>query len=165
MALNAAEEPRKIQPKMMTAIVVRMSELRGTPRAGWTLAKKVEKGTPRSRAKAQVMRDEVVMMPHVAKRRQTRGKMSRHTAPSVCQEQYTIDSNLTLSLTGSVVCCGVENLQQRSRCTCVDGVNRSIAARNEKKDHEEDEASEDTNADAVYHDFWTFDRSIGLEVC
>jgi len=88
MALKAEEEPRKIQPKRITSAVVRMSELRGTPREGWTFAKVREKGRPRSRAKAQVIREEVVIMPVVAKRRQIRGKRRRTVAPE--DSQYKV---------------------------------------------------------------------------
>ena len=52
MALKATEEPRKMRPKMMTRIVVRMREFRGTPSVGMTREKKREKGRPPSRAKA-----------------------------------------------------------------------------------------------------------------
>lgn len=79
--MKAEEEPRKIQPKRMTRAVVRMREFRGTPREGWTFAKVREKGRPRSRANAQVMREDVVIMPVVAKRRQIRGKRRRTVAP------------------------------------------------------------------------------------
>ena len=48
IALKALLEPRKMQPKMMTRTVVRMSAFRGRSRRLWTLAKNLEKGTPLS---------------------------------------------------------------------------------------------------------------------
>ena len=46
------EEPKKIQPKMMTKIVVRYSAFRGSPSLLCTLAKNGDAGRPPSRAKA-----------------------------------------------------------------------------------------------------------------
>ena len=82
MALNALEEPRKIQPKMMTNPVVNNNALTGVSRAGCTLAKIRENGSPPSRAKAHVIRLEVDMIPIVAKRRQPSGNMSKQVAPA-----------------------------------------------------------------------------------
>lgn len=96
IALRALEEPRKMQPKIMTQTVVRRRAFRGTPRVGCTRAKTLEAGRPSSLrafssvwdtgagegwtlktdlAKAQVIRLLVVVMLRAAKRRQTSGKL------------------------------------------------------------------------------------------
>lgn len=70
------------KPKMMTRAVVKISALSGSPSLVLTFANKRENGSPRSLAKAYVMRLEVVIMPIVAKTRQIRGKIRRQTAPA-----------------------------------------------------------------------------------
>lgn len=75
MALKAEVEPRKTRPKISTKMVVRRRALRGTCRVGWMVERRVERGRPRSRAKAKVMRLEVVRMEIVAKRRQVSGNL------------------------------------------------------------------------------------------
>ena len=52
MALKALDEPRKMQPKMTTRTVVRMSAFRGISCFEWTFAKKRLAGSPPSLAKA-----------------------------------------------------------------------------------------------------------------
>jgi len=64
-----------MHPKMITRIVVRQSEFSGRPSFSCTLEKDLEYGTPPSRANAYVIREDVVMMEVVAKRRQTSGNM------------------------------------------------------------------------------------------
>ena len=83
MALNAELEPRKISPKMTTRATVKYRALRGSPSFGCTLAKTRLAGSPRSLAKAQVMRLLVVMMLTVAKTWHPSGKINRHTAPAL----------------------------------------------------------------------------------
>ena len=80
--MNALLEPRKIHPKIIVKTVVRIKALSGWPSLVCTLAKSLDAGSPPSRANAYVMRDEVVMMEVVAKRRQISGNMSRQTAPA-----------------------------------------------------------------------------------
>jgi len=48
MALKALDEPRKMQPKMMTRTTVKYSALRGTLSFEWTLEKKGDAGRPPS---------------------------------------------------------------------------------------------------------------------
>lgn len=72
---------------MMTHAFVRSSEFSGSPSVGCTLAKIFEAGSPPSLANAQVMRLLVVMMPVVAKRRQTSGNLLPHQY-SIGQESW-----------------------------------------------------------------------------
>lgn len=67
---------------MRTNTFVNISALSGTPSFWLTFANTLDAGSPRSRAKAYVMRLDVVMMPIVAKTMQTRGKINRQTAPA-----------------------------------------------------------------------------------
>jgi hypothetical protein len=83
MALNALLDPKKMQPKITTKIVVRYKALRGRSSVGWTFAKNFDAGRPPSRAKAYVIRLEVVMMLVVANKRQTSGKIKRQIAPAL----------------------------------------------------------------------------------
>lgn len=48
MALKALDEPRKMQPKMMTRMTVKYSAFRGTLSFGWTRQKKGDAGRPPS---------------------------------------------------------------------------------------------------------------------
>lgn len=72
---------------VLTSEVVSINEFSGTPNEGWMRAKALEKGRPWSRANAHVMREDVVMMPTVAKTRQIRGNMRRHVAPGTIQSE------------------------------------------------------------------------------
>jgi hypothetical protein len=82
MALTALLEPRKMHPKMIVKTVVRIKALSGCPSLVCTFAKTLEAGSPPSRAKAYVIREEVVIIDVVAKRRQIRGNIRRQTAPA-----------------------------------------------------------------------------------
>jgi len=48
IALKAALEPRKIQPKMTVSAVVKFNAFRGRSNLAWTLAKYLENGNPPS---------------------------------------------------------------------------------------------------------------------
>jgi len=82
IALNALDDPRNMQPKMITKPVVRARELTGVSSLGCTLAQTFENGSPPSLANAYVIRLLVDMMPIVAKHRQPRGNISKHVAPA-----------------------------------------------------------------------------------
>lgn len=60
---------------MTTKTVVKIKAFNGISSFGLTFMKNFEAGSPPSRAKAYVMRELVVMMEIVAKRRHTRGKL------------------------------------------------------------------------------------------
>jgi hypothetical protein len=69
------EDPRKINPKIITRAVVKYSAFSGTFNLLCTRAKKRDAGKPPSRAKAYTMRLDVVIMVMAAKRRQTNGTL------------------------------------------------------------------------------------------
>ena len=52
IALKVLDEPRKMHPNTITHATVQKRAYSGTSRVGWTRAKKLLKGIPRSRAKA-----------------------------------------------------------------------------------------------------------------
>lgn len=83
MALKALLDPRKIQPKMMTRIVVNQSALSGTWSRLLTFEKIRLAGKPPSLAKAYTILLLVVMMLTPANSKQTRGNTRRQTDPAL----------------------------------------------------------------------------------
>jgi len=67
---------------MTTKTFVKIRDSKGTSNFGCTLEKKRENGRPLSRAKAQVILLDVVMIDVVAKSRQIKGKISKQTEPA-----------------------------------------------------------------------------------
>jgi len=71
-----------IIPKTTTKEAVNIKAFRGRPSFLFTFANTLENGRPRSLAKANVIRLDVVIIEVVAKSKQTSGKISRHVAPA-----------------------------------------------------------------------------------
>lgn len=69
------DDPKKMQPKITTKTVVKIKAFSGISSFGLTFAKNLDAGSPASRAKAYVIRELVVMIEIVAKRRHTSGKL------------------------------------------------------------------------------------------
>lgn len=74
----------------MTREVVRINELSGNSKVGWTLANTRDNGNPPSLANAQVMRLLVVMMVMVAKRMHIKGKLRRVSKCSAASARRSI---------------------------------------------------------------------------
>lgn len=81
LGARGVSQLQDISHKIMTRVELRRTALSGTPVLGLTRAKKGEKGSPPSRAKAAVIREHAVRMPCEVKNIATSGKTCRQMAP------------------------------------------------------------------------------------